>query len=342
MILVDRSHGVDELRNEINDFIRSSGLPTLVMPSGAGMVEAKLDNYYGVHSGKIGYVDTTDFVKSSDLILCFGGMFADTQTLGWDTVPDRKSLVMIESGRIDDTQVQSRDVITRLSQEVNKARLPKQDLTALGNYRLNRAHARSIDNSVDQTNFYLALNPHLRPNDTLILANATPILGGRDLTFPPSTQVIVSGMWFSIGHMLPAALGAAQAQPDRTILLDGDGSFQVTAQELSTIIHNRVNMTIFIINNGGYTYERLIHGRDEAYNEIAPWDYLAAPKFFGEPPQGYSVETHKVRTWRDLEAVFESDGFRTGQGLTLVDVEMGAFDIPEKTRVVFDNTARNL
>jgi pyruvate decarboxylase len=342
MILVDRAAGVEDFREEINNFVRHSGLPTLVLPSGAGMVDGDLPNYYGVHSGKIGYVDSTDFVRSSDLVLAFGGMFSDTQTLGWDTVPQRDTTVLIEKGRIDDTHVRSSEVISNLLQEMDPSRLLKQDTTALGNYRLNEAKPRPSDGLIEQTNFYLALNAHLRPNDTLILANATPILGGRDFNLQPSTQVIVSGMWFSIGHMLPAALGAAQASSNRTILLDGDGSFQVTAQELSTIIHNRVNMTIFIINNGGYTYERLIHGRDEAYNEIAPWDYLAGPKFFGEPPAGYQVHTHRVKTWKDLDEVVQSEHFQKGEGLTLVDVIMDKYDIPEKARVVFENAGKAL
>jgi pyruvate decarboxylase len=101
-------------------------------------------------------------------------------------------------------------------------------------------------------------------------------------------------------------------------------------------------MTIFIINNGGYTYERLIHGRDEKYNEIAPWDYLAGPKFFGEPPEGYKIHTHRVRTWGDLEKMLNSEGFEKNEGLTLVDVVMDQYDIPEKARVVFENAGKAL
>jgi pyruvate decarboxylase len=77
--------------------------------------------------------------------------------------------------------------------------------------------------------------------------------------------------------MLPASLGAALAQKSRplkqrgrTILFEGDGSFQVTAQEVSTIIRYKLDVTIFIVNNGGYAYERHIHGMEEDYNDIPP------------------------------------------------------------------------
>lgn len=342
LLLVDRGRGVQDFREVIQDFAGKSNIPTLVMPSGAGMIDASLDNYHGVHSGRIGYVDTSEFVQNADLVLAFGPMFSDTQTNGWSNVPGRKSTVLIEKGRIDGRPVDAMRVISKMTNDIEPGRVAASDKTGLGDYRTNKARHVNIDDPVNQTEFYMRLNSSLRPEDTLILANATPIIGGRDMILPPRTQVIASGMWFSIGHMLPLALGAAQAQEGRTILLEGDGSFQVTAQELSTIIHNRVNMTIFIINNGGYTYERLIHGRHEKYNEIADWDYLAAPQFFGKPPSGYPIKTHRVRTWRDLETVLDSEGYKKGEGLTLVDVIMDKFDIPEKAKLVFENANKAL
>lgn len=71
------------------------------------------------------------------------------------------------------------------------------------------------------------------------------------------TQVIASGLWCSIGQMLPAAQGVAAAKqdlniPGRTILFEGDGSFQVTCQALSDIIRYKLDVTIFIANNAGY------------------------------------------------------------------------------------------
>ena len=345
MILVDRGQGVEEFRNDINRLVEVTGLPTLAMPSGMGMVDGQLKNYFGVHSGKIGLIDTSNFVSSADLVLAFGPMFSDTQTLSWDTVPAREKMVIINKNSIDDTQVDSRLVLQTLTKKLDVSRVAKQDTSSLGDYRLLGQPQSSPSDNVNQADFYHVLSPHLRENDTILLANATPIIGGRDLVLPPSSQLIASGMAFSIGHMLPAALGAAQAQDGnptgRVILLDGDGSFQVTAQELSTIIHQRVNMTIFIINNQGYTYERFIHGEHEEYNDIAPWDYLAAPSFFGKAPEGYPVATHRVRTWKDLDVVLNSEEFRAGIGLTLVDVEMGKLDISPRAKSIFEEAGKH-
>jgi indolepyruvate decarboxylase len=57
----------------------------------------------------------------------------------------------------------------------------------------------------------------------------------------------------------------------------GDGSFQVTAQELSTILRHDHKPVIFLINSGGYTIERGYLGKTEPYNDIANWAYADLP-----------------------------------------------------------------
>ena len=93
------------------------------------------------------------------------------------------------------------------------------------------------------------------------------------------------------------------ANPNRrNILLIGDGSLQLTVQELSTMIRQDIKPIIFVINNDGYTVERLIHGMEETYNDIRMWDYKALPKVFG----GDNVVVHDVKTSNDLQNVFDA------------------------------------
>ena len=120
------------------------------------------------------------------------------------------------------------------------------------------------------------------------------VVENSNSTVHPSLQATT---WLSIGYMLPATQGAALAQHQldtagkwhkgnaqqspRTVLLIGDGSFQMTAQELSTIIKLKLNLLLILINNDGYTIERCLHGWNQDYNNIAFWRYLEAPSFFG-------------------------------------------------------------
>ena len=56
-----------------------------------------------------------------------------------------------------------------------------------------------------------------------------------------------------MGYGLPAALGVAVSDNTRrTVCIDGDGSIMMNLQELATIVHNRLNLKVFILNNNGY------------------------------------------------------------------------------------------
>ena len=119
------------------------------------------------------------------------------------------------------------------------------------------------------------------------------------LKLPPGCTFIGSVNWGSIGYSVGALLGALTAAPHRRhLLFVGDGSFQVSAQELSTILRHDHKPVIFLINNGGYTIERGYLGKTEAYNDIANWSYADLPKVFRRDT---SARSFVVKTVRDLQ-----------------------------------------
>ena len=119
------------------------------------------------------------------------------------------------------------------------------------------------------------------------------------LKLPPDCTFIGSVNWGSIGYSVGALLGAMTAAPNRRhLLFVGDGSFQVSAQELSTILRHDHKPVIFLINNGGYTIERGYLGKTEAYNDIANWSYADLPKVFRRDT---SARSFVVKTVGDLQ-----------------------------------------
>ena len=117
-----------------------------------------------------------------------------------------------------------------------------------------------------------------------------------------------------MGWDLPAAVGACIARGDaRTVLVTGDGSLELNVQELLTIGHNRLDVKIFVLNNGGYesiraTQNNFFEGRFygcHAESGVAnpKFDLLAA---------AYGLEYRSIRTNADLEAgireVLATDG----------------------------------
>lgn len=107
-------------------------------------------------------------------------------------------------------------------------------------------------------------------------------------------------LWGSIGYTFPSALGSQIANKEsRHLLFIGDGSLQLTVQELGTAIREKLTPIVFVINNNGYTVEREIHGATEQYNDIPMWDYQKLPFVFGGTDQ--TVATYKVSTEIELD-----------------------------------------
>ncbi|MEB3248877.1 MAG: thiamine pyrophosphate-dependent enzyme, partial [Merismopediaceae bacterium] len=129
---------------------------------------------------------------------------------------------------------------------------------------------------------------------------------------------IGQAFYLSIGYSIPACLGAAIADPQsRPLVIVGDGAFQMTAQELSTIIRHQLNPIIFLINNDGYTIERVIH--DNSYNDLQPWKYHQLPQVFGNC---WSME---VRTEDELEiALLQAQQNRDFP--SFIEVHLGRMD----------------
>jgi indolepyruvate decarboxylase len=90
-------------------------------------------------------------------------------------------------------------------------------------------------------------------------------------------------LWSSIGWATPASFGAAVAAPNRRVLLvTGEGSHQLTAQEISQFARRGLKPIVFVLNNSGCLIERLLcTNPDIAYNDLASWRYSELPHALG-------------------------------------------------------------
>src|SRR4029453_12614473 len=166
------------------------------------------------------------------------------------------------------------------------------------------AHAQADGSAkLTQAAYWQDMQGALREGDVLFVDNGTSYaLFG--LKFPPNCTFVGSVNWGSIGYSVGALLGTLTAAPERRhILFVGGGSFQVTAQELSTILRHDHKPVIFLINNGGYTIERGYLGKDETYNDVANWSYADLPKVFRRDT---SARSFAVKPIRERQAVLSA------------------------------------
>jgi indolepyruvate decarboxylase len=123
----------------------------------------------------------------------------------------------------------------------------------------------------------------LKPDDILIVETGTSSMGLGFARMPKGATFQNQTLWGSIGWATPAAFGAAMAAPKRrTILVTGEGSHQLTAQEVSQFYRFGLKPIIFVLNNDGYLIERLLCKDPEIYyNNLAEWNYFRLPEALG-------------------------------------------------------------
>ncbi len=128
--------------------------------------------------------------------------------------------------------------------------------------------------------------------------------------FNRSKSNITSGGLGTMGFALPAAIGAAYGDPGRpTVAIIGDGGFQMTLQELGTIMQFRPSVKILILNNQFLgmvrQWQQLFHDNRYSFVDIASPDFVQVAKGFGIP--GKSI-TQRELLKSSLQEMLEHDG----------------------------------
>jgi indolepyruvate decarboxylase len=173
-----------------------------------------------------------------------------------------------------------------------------------------------------QAYYWKALEKFLRPGDVIIAEDGTSNSGATEMRLPSGCSFVTQAVWGSIGYSVGALLGTLCAAPERRhVLLVGDGSFQLTAQELSTVLRHDFKPFIFLINNRGYTIERAILGKNARYNDVANWRYTDLPSVFCREN---TAESYAVATEEDLQRVLDAPH----KGLVFVEALMDKDDSP--------------
>ena len=160
--------------------------------------------------------------------------------------------------------------------------------------------------------------------DRIVLESGSSTMGIVPLPLPDGAEVHCQPLWGSIGWATGAALGVALAEPSRrTVLFTGEGSHQLTANDVGTMGRNGLKPIIFVLNNGGYMVERALEANpDWVYNDLAPWNYHTLPAALG--CRGWF--TAKVTTLGELDAALARAA--TGESASYIEVVTGKMDMP--------------
>jgi len=271
------------LRDAVQAFVDASGLPFATMFGDKSALDEQQAAYVGIYDGKLMDEAVREFVESCEYVVMIGAILSDFNTGAFTSNLDPEKTINIRHrsthvGTKVYPNVEMKDILAELTRRVMKRnhRAPIQP-TSFGPIK----GAGSDPITVDA--LYSRWEKFLKPKDIVVAETGTCPMGMGFAHLPTAAEFHNQTLWGAIGWATPAAFGAAVAAPNRrVVLITGDGSHQLTAQEISQLGRRGLKPVVFVLNNSGYLIERLLCDNPEfVYNDIAPWHYSDLPKALG-------------------------------------------------------------
>jgi TPP-dependent 2-oxoacid decarboxylase len=320
-----------KLQQAFAGLLEQTGFPYVTMMLGKTVLSEHHPQFIGLFEGDRSRDYVRNRVESADCVLQLGALMTDLNTGGFTTNLDGSKTICanIHSVKIKHhyyENVQLHDFILGLTKKLSRRDPETLEIQRATNgcvHRHTEPYQPHATNPLTIKRFFDRMS-HFLQNDSIVIAETgVSLFSAAEMLMPEGTTFIGQAFYGSIGYTIGATLGAGMAAQDRhTVLLVGDGSFQVTCQDLSTMIRNHLKPVIFLINNDGYTIERVI--TDRPYNDIQPWHYHRLIDVFGG---GLGLD---VRTEGELEEALSKAV--KADGLVFIEIHTGRLDCPESLR----------
>jgi indolepyruvate decarboxylase len=309
------------LQDDLLRLAEGSQIPITTTILGKSIIAETHPLFVGLYEGAMGNDDVTRFVEESDCLLLLGTFMTDIN-LGIYTAnldPGKCIYATSEQLRIRHHHFHGvlladfiRELAARRPQPPRRPIPPIRDL-ASASYRLEAQRPISISRLMARLNESL-------DDETIVIADiGDALFAASELVIRGRTEFISPAYYTSMGFAVPAALGAQAARPElRVVAIVGDGAFQMTGMELSTIVRRGYAPILIVLDNGGYGTERCLHPGN-AFNEIHPWAYHRLPAVLGGG-RGY-----EARTEGEFDAALRSSWADTS-GPSLIQVYLDRQD----------------
>lgn len=312
-------------------------IPAASMLMGKSGFDEQHQQYIGMYGGAFGNPQVTEIVEQADVVLALGLIWTDINTANFTAKLDTNKIINIQPeyvtiGEATYSNIRGEDMIQALVELgwMNMNDIPKTEFA----YDTAQGHA---DEPLHTLHYYPRFQQMLREQDIVLAETGTFAYGMSQVRLPNQVMYIAQGGWQSIGYATPAAFGASIAAPNRRVLLfTGEGSLQLTVQELSSMLEYGCRPIIFILNNGGYTIEKYLNIKEDiakqTYNEVPAWNYTELIRTFGR-----DAYTAKVTTNGELDQAIAEAEQQQKERLCLIEmIASDPMDAPDYMKKIRD------
>lgn len=278
VILVGSGVRTAQATDILKKFLKKIEAPVAMAVNAIDVLPTLHDQNIGTF-GLLGHQSTNDIIQQASLLLVLGCRMHPRQTgYNFGEIGSKALKIMVDidgeelkkSTFIPDVRVKMdvKDFLTRMTNKIDKQLT--YGLWMLQAYKPiplpeNSVIVKAIED--------LAIETATKDYIVVSANGVIPTFLSRYLVIKDNDRYIVNSGCGSMGYGLPAAIGAAIASNKMVICFEGDGSLQLNIQELQTMKALKLNIKLFVINNGGYASIR------------ATQDAYFKGKYIGEGPE---------------------------------------------------------
>jgi len=317
------------------EFLKRSGLPFVTGVLSKSVVSENHPQYVGVYAGGMSPEHVREAVENSDCVVALGPYVTDLATGIFTHHIDISQSVVIMPDSVLVKHHNYPDIdIKHFLECLNKSLKAPKKITVQPKKHELIPFVPQAGKKITVDRLFACVNTFLDDDTTVIAEPGDPLFGSLDLRVYGMTEFISPAYYASIGFTVPASIGVQFAAPNRRpLVLVGDGSFQMTAMELSVSARYGLSPIVIVFNNGGYgTFRPMIDG---TFNDIQPWKYADIVNIIGKG-KGYVVSTE------DELSTALSSAKKNSSSPSIIDVHLGKHDFSERLRKLTDTLKSRL
>ena len=263
------------------------GCAVAVQPNAKSFFPEGHPQFIGHYLGNSSAPGAEAMVDLADCVLAAGPMFTDYSTVGWTTtVPNESGYIAIAEDGVTTPDTKHTNLPIAAVLETLEAKVQRNTAT-LDQFNRDDVTGESANYTPAEDSAQLTraemvhqINELISADSTLFAETGDSWFNGMHMQLPGGAGFEIEMQWGAIGWSVPSAHGYAVAKGNEhhTILMVGDGSFQLTAQEVCNMIRYEDNITVIVVNNKGYVIESALH--EGPYNYYKNWDYAGLVSAF--------------------------------------------------------------
>ncbi len=307
------------LQDALVQFAEEKQIPVAATILGKSVMSESHPLYLGIYEGAMGRAEVQDYVESSDCVLILGAFMTDINLGVYTASLDPASTICATSERLSVKHHSFHDIPFRsFMAALERAAVHERQKPELPLRPEEHPDEPKPDEPITVKGLFHEVDRHLTA-DTIVVSDVGDCLfGSVDLRIHRKTEYLCPAYYTSMGFAVPGSVGAQLAEPNqRPLVLVGDGAFQMTGLELSTVARYGLNPVVLVLNNRGYATERQI--KDGPFNDVHGWEYSQVPVLLNRGRGFVASTAGELR-----EALTTAFAYR--DSFSIVDVHLDPYD----------------